>query len=110
MMMERGLKFIGADDYIEVAIGYDSVHIHKPDPYPVRAALEKLEYNANEAVFVGDSPHDIQSGNDAGVITIAALWGPFRRDQLEPYHPTYLLDDIKALPALLDRIATKNAG
>jgi pyrophosphatase PpaX len=110
MMMERGLKFIGADDYIEVAIGYDSVHIHKPDPFPVRAALEKLEYQASEAVFVGDSPHDIKSGNDAGVITIAALWGPFRRDQLEPYNPTYFLDDIKDLPPLLDRIAGPQAG
>jgi pyrophosphatase PpaX len=110
MMMERGLKFIGADDYIEVAIGYDSVHIHKPDPFPVRAALEKLEYQASEAVFVGDSPHDIKSGNDAGVITIAALWGPFRRDQLEPYDPTYFLDDIKDLPPLLDRIAAPQAG
>jgi pyrophosphatase PpaX len=110
MMMERGLKFIGADDYIEVAIGYDSVHIHKPDPFPVKAALEKLEYQASEAVFVGDSPHDIKSGNDAGVITIAALWGPFRRDQLEPYTPTYFLDDIKDLPPLLDRIAVPKAG
>jgi pyrophosphatase PpaX len=110
MMMERGLKFIGADDYIEVAIGYDSVHIHKPDPFPVRAALEKLEYQASEAVFVGDSPHDIRSGNDAGVITIAALWGPFRRDQLEPYNPTYFLGNIKDLPPLLDRIAVPKAG
>ncbi|HZE07545.1 MAG TPA: HAD-IA family hydrolase [Gemmatimonadaceae bacterium] len=109
-MMERGLKFIGADDYIEVAIGYDSVHIHKPDPYPVRAALEKLGYESNEAVFVGDSPHDIRSGNEAGVITVAALWGPFRRDQLEPYQPTYFLDNIKQLPSLIDRIATKSAG
>lgn len=109
-MMERGLKFIGADDYIEVAIGYDSVHIHKPDPFPVRAALEKLAYEPSEAVFVGDSPHDIRSGNDAGVTTIAALWGPFRRDQLEPYHPAHFLADIKELPALLDRIASENAG
>ncbi len=110
LMMERGLKFIGADDYIEVAIGYDSVHIHKPDPYPVRAALEKLEYESNEAVFVGDSPHDIKAGNAAGVITIAALWGPFTRSQLEPYKPTYFLDNIKELPSMLDRIATKKAG
>ncbi|HEY3114860.1 MAG TPA: HAD-IA family hydrolase [Gemmatimonadaceae bacterium] len=110
MMMERGLKFIGADDYIEVAIGYDSVHIHKPDPYPVRAALEKLEYRTDEAVFVGDSPHDIRSGNEAGVITIAALWGPFTRSALEPYNPTYFLDDIKNLPAMLDRITAKKAG
>ncbi len=105
-MMERGLKFIGADDYIEVAIGYDSVHIHKPDPYPVKAALEKLEYSADEAVFVGDSPHDVKSGNSAGVITIAALWGPFTKSQLAPFNPTHFLDDIKQLPPLLDRIAS----
>jgi pyrophosphatase PpaX len=109
-MMDRGLKFIGADDYIEVAIGYDSVHIHKPDPYPVKTALEKLEYGADEAVFVGDSPHDIKSGNAAGVITIAALWGPFTKLTLEPYQPSYFLDDIKELPPLLDRIAAKIAG
>jgi len=109
-MMERGLKFIGADDYIEVAIGYDSVHIHKPDPYPVKAALEKLEYDNHEAVFVGDSPHDIKSGNAAGVITVAALWGPFTRSVLEAYKPTYFLDDIKELPPLLDRITAGNAG
>jgi pyrophosphatase PpaX len=110
MMMERGLKFIGADDYIEVAIGYDSVHIHKPDPYPVRAALDKLGYECNEAVFVGDSPHDIKAGNAAGVITIAALWGPFTRSALEPYKPTHFLSNIKELPPMLDRIAIKNAG
>src|SRR5256714_2549537 len=88
-MMERGLKFIGADDYIEVAIGYDSVHIHKPDPYPVKTALEKLEYQSNEAVFVGDSPHDIKSGNAAGVITIAALPGPFTPPTIISYTPSH---------------------
>jgi len=108
-MMDRGLKFIGADDYIEVAIGYDSVHIHKPDPYPVKAALEKLEYAPHEAVFVGDSPHDINSGNAAGVITIAALWGFFTRSQLEPHKPTYFLDEIKHLPSLIDRISAQKA-
>ena len=109
-MMDRGLKFIGADDYIEVAIGYDSVHIHKPDPYPVRATLEKLGYQPAEAVFVGDSPHDINSGNAAGVATIAALWGPFTRSVLAPHNPTYFLEKIQDLPALLDRIAAPRAG
>ena len=109
-MMDRGLKFIGADEYIEVAIGYDSVHIHKPDPFPVRAALQKLGYEPGEAVFVGDSPHDIKSGNAAGVITIAALWGPFTRSELEPHKPTYFLDRITELPPMLDRIASQNAG
>ncbi|HWL39518.1 MAG TPA: HAD-IA family hydrolase [Gemmatimonadaceae bacterium] len=109
-MMDRGLKFIGADEYIEVAIGYDSCHIHKPDPFPVRMALDRLDYGAGEAVFVGDSPHDIKAGNAAGVITIAALWGPFTRAQLEPYHPTHFLARMTDLPALLDRITPAPPG
>jgi pyrophosphatase PpaX len=109
-MMDRGLKFIGADEYIEVAIGYDSCHIHKPDPFPVRMALDKLAYGAGEAVFVGDSPHDIKAGNAAGVITIAALWGPFTRAQLAPYEPTHFLERMTDLPALLDRITPAAAG
>jgi pyrophosphatase PpaX len=56
-------------------------------------------------VFVGDSPHDIKSGNAAGVVTIAALWGPFTKSQLAPENPTYFLDNIKDLPALLDKIS-----
>src|SRR3954464_1377839 len=103
-MMDRGLKFIGADEYIEVAIGYDSVHIHKPDPFPGRAALEKLAYGANEAVFVGDSPHDIISGNAAGVSTIAALWGPFTKNELALYKPSLYLDKITELPRAVQRI------
>lgn len=109
-MMDRGLKFIGADEYIEVAIGYDSCHIHKPDPFPVRLALEKLAYRPEEAVFVGDSPHDINAGNAAGVVTVAALWGPFSRAQLAPYKPTHFLDRMTDLPALLDRITATVAG
>jgi pyrophosphatase PpaX len=108
-MMDRGLKFIGADEYIEVAIGYDSCHIHKPDPFPVRLALEKLAYRPEESVFVGDSPHDIKAGNAAGVITVAALWGPFTKLQLEPYKPTYFLQQMTDLPALLDRITAAAA-
>ena len=110
MMMERGLKFIGADDYIEVAIGYDSVHIHKPDPFPVRAALEKLEYQASRSRLRRrlSARHKIRERrrrhHDRGAV------GPFRRDQLEPYKPTYFLDDIKDLPPLLDRIAAPEAG
>jgi phosphoglycolate phosphatase-like HAD superfamily hydrolase len=67
-------------------------------------ALDELGYKPEEAVFVGDSPHDIASGNAAGVISIAALWGPFTRAQLEPYHPAYYLDDISGLPPLLETL------
>jgi pyrophosphatase PpaX len=103
-MMERGLRHTGIDVYMTTTIGCDSCAIHKPDPFPVRMALDELGYEPHEAVFVGDSPHDIASGNAAGVTTIAALWGPFTRHQLAPYRPTLYLNRISDLPAMIQRI------
>jgi pyrophosphatase PpaX len=103
-MMERSLRHTGIDVYMKTMIGCDSCALHKPDPYPVRMALRELGYDPHEAVFVGDSPHDIASGNAAGVTTIAALWGPFTRNQLAPYRPTLYLEDITELPKAIERL------
>jgi pyrophosphatase PpaX len=103
-MMLRGLRHTGIERFMTTFIGCDSCHIHKPDPYPVRLALKELGYEPDDALFVGDSPHDIQSGNAAGVTTVAALWGPFTREQLEPHNPSFYLEKISGLPGLVDRL------
>ena len=97
-MMERALRQTGMDVYMTTMIGCVSCAIHKPDPFPVRMALGELGYEAHEAVFVGDSPHDMASGNAAGVTTIAALWGPFTKNELAIYKPTLYLNRISELP------------
>lgn len=108
-MMNRALDLTGIGPYMTTRIGADSCTMHKPDPFPVRMALGELGYEADEAVFIGDSPHDINAGNAAGVVSIAALWGPFRRDQLVPANPAHFLDDISHLPALVERIQNRSA-
>lgn len=108
-MMERALSLTGIAPYMTTSIGCDSCAIHKPDPFPVRMALGELGYQSHEAVFVGDSPHDIHAGNAAGVVSIAALWGPFTRDQLELAKPDHYLDDISSLPGLVRRIQNRPA-
>lgn len=108
-MMHRALELTGIAPYIKSTIGCDSCELHKPDPFPVRMALGELAYEADEAVFVGDSPHDINAGNAAGVVSVAALWGPFTREQLQPANPAHYLQDISALPALVERIQSRSA-
>ncbi len=103
-MMERGLRHTGMDVYMKTMIGCDSCPVHKPDPYPVNMALQELGYEPHETVFVGDSPHDIASGNAAGVTTIAALWGPFTKNELALYKPSLYLDKITELPRAVQRI------
>lgn len=103
-MMHRALDLTGIAPYMTTTIGADSCTVHKPDPFPVRMALEELGYQADEAAFIGDSPHDINSGNSASVVSIAALWGPFTREQLQAANPKHFLDNISGLPALVERI------
>ncbi len=71
----RGLALVGLDGVMEVIVGSDDVTRHKPDPEPVHRALQQLAARAGDAVFIGDSHHDIVSGRAAGVRTIAVCWG-----------------------------------
>ena len=100
---KRSLDWVGLDRFFPVVVGYDETTRHKPDPEPVLAALERLGAAADRAVFVGDSPHDIHAGNAAGVLTVAALWGPFDRETLAAAQPNHFIGCLPELPAVLDR-------
>ena len=100
-LAKRGLDTVGLGSHFEVIVGCDSSERHKPDPEPVLMALERLSYQPHEAVFVGDSIYDMQAGNAAGVKTIAALWGPFSREDLVASAPDFYLERMGDLPGLL---------
>jgi len=102
VLAQRGIELTGLAKYLPVVIGADSVTKHKPEPEPVLLALERLGVRADEALMMGDSPHDISSGNAAQVKTIGALWGPFTREQIAVAKPTYWMNNISELPAFLD--------
>src|SRR3989441_10619077 len=98
----RGLQVAGLEDAFHVIVGSDEVTHPKPHPEPVLKALEHLRASAHDAVFIGDSRHDIECGRAAGVKTAAALWGPFDRSHLADLEPDYWLErpeDISLLTA-----------
>jgi pyrophosphatase PpaX len=103
-LAHRALTWLHLTDHIDVVVGMDSTERHKPDPEPVLFALAALGSTPGNALFLGDSPHDIAAGNAAGVTSVAALWGPFSRRVLEQASPTYLLEHIRELPALVGRL------
>lgn len=97
----RGLAHVGLARYMDTIVGCDSSSRHKPDPQPVRIALHRLDCAPDDAIFVGDSVHDVLAGNAAGVHTAAALWGAFSRTDLEPGIPTSYLTGISELHDLI---------
>jgi pyrophosphatase PpaX len=104
----RSLTYLGIEQCFTAVIGLDSTTRHKPDPEPVRHALVRLGGIApGRALFVGDSVHDVHSGNAAGVATAAALWGPSTRDELVASNPSHWLRDYADVRALVSRLAMK---
>jgi pyrophosphatase PpaX len=59
--------------------------------------LERLSAEPIRAAYVGDSRFDIIAGRAAGVRTIAALWGPAPRSELEIERPDHIAHDIAGL-------------
>jgi pyrophosphatase PpaX len=100
----RTLAHVGLLEAVGAVVGADSCARSKPDPMPVLLAAERLARSAADAVLLGDSPHDVAAGNEAGAITVAALWGACTRDALAAARPRHFLGAIGELPALLDAL------
>jgi pyrophosphatase PpaX len=97
----RGLDLFGLTGFFEVVVSADDVPIHKPDPYPLRAAASALGVPLEYCVYIGDSPHDMQAALSGGAIAVAALWGAFAESDVLVPGPPFALRDIRELPALL---------
>ena len=96
----EGMDLCGIVHHFPVIVTPEDVTHPKPHPEPVVLALRKLGVEPHEALFVGDSPHDMAAGKAAGVRVAAALWGPFPRAVLEAEQPDAWLErpeDVLAL-------------
>jgi len=106
-MAEKALVLVGLDRLIPTIVGAESCVNHKPHPEPVERALALLEVPAANAVFVGDSPHDVESGRAAGVMTVAATWGAFTRDELERSGADVVIDRVQELRGVVARFPAR---
>ncbi len=82
------LEMYDLAQYLPLGVFHDDTELHKPNPAPLLLAAEKGGLDTESTVYVGDSIHDMAAGRAAGMRTIAALWGPFPRADLELESPS----------------------
>lgn len=85
-------RAVGLRDYFDVVITAGDTTEHKPSPVPLLLCLERLEATADGAIYIGDSPFDIDAGRAAGTATAAVAWGVFGREALLASSPDYWLE------------------
>ena len=100
-MMEYTLNPFGLSEFFQIRITADDVQKSKPDPEGINLALRRIEADAKESMYVGDSPADIVAGRLAGVLTGAALWSPENRGDPTTEHPDFEFRSIQQLSDFL---------
>lgn len=108
-MAVKALVLVGMDSLITVVVGCDTCVNHKPHPEPVERALALLGAAPENALFVGDSPHDVQSGRAAKVHTVGVTWGAFTRDEMERSGADVVIDRVSELREVVARFAASPA-
>jgi len=89
--------------YFEVIVTADDVQNIRPSPEIINKAISLLNVQPREVVCVGDTVNDILAAKNAGTYVIAVLTGAQTEDVLRREHPDAIINDINALPSLLDR-------
>jgi pyrophosphatase PpaX len=95
----RTLAVCGLDAAVEALVCAEHVQRGKPDPEAVYLALAALGLgdDANQVVFVGDSPWDLRAGRAAGTRTAAVCWGACTLETLSLETPDYVLERLDEL-------------
>ncbi len=87
----RTVHFVGLAPYLDAVVTAHDVEKHKPHAEPVQKALSLLQVPASQAVFVGDSPFDLQAGQQAGTEVLGVAWGMASVETLAAYQPKHVL-------------------
>ena len=96
-----GLKLTKLDQFFDVIVAIDHVTNPKPHPEPIEKALQQLDAKPEEALMVGDTPHDSVGGKNAGTKTAGVAWSAKGREHLAKYEPDFMLEKMSDLRDIL---------
>jgi HAD superfamily hydrolase (TIGR01509 family) len=86
---------------IDHLITRQDVRQPKPHPAGIYLALQKLKITPQQAIMIGDHPHDIQAAQAANVCSIGTLWGSQTSAELIAAQPDRLCTTITELQSFL---------
>ena len=66
----RALVHFGLENHFDAVLTASDTDKFKPDPTPLFIILDSIGRKPEDAMFIGDTVHDIEAGQNAGVFTV----------------------------------------
>lgn len=90
--------------YFSLVMGRRKELAIKPSPEPLHFICNELRIEETSTVMVGDSELDINCGRNAGTYTCAVSYGYRSAELLESVKPDYVINEIKDLINVINRL------
>lgn len=92
-------KFVqdGYDHLIDIIIGREDITACKPDPQGINMALDKLNMQRSQAIYIGDSIYDAGAAQNAGISFAAVLTGTTDSQQFSAYPSVQMMSALSEL-------------
>lgn len=95
----KHLRLRQAFDYVLCG---DKVTRPKPAADILEQILKKFSLTPNEALYVGDMTIDVETGNKAGVKTVAVVTGSSTREELASLKPFKIIDQVSQVAQIVE--------
>lgn len=99
-LSESLLHALNLTDRCAVLVCPEDVSQTKPDPEPMYLAAKQLHLSAQECIYVGDHPRDIDAGRNAQMYTILAAYGYLpdeHKHDLTAWRADCIVNDVQQL-------------
>ncbi len=103
-LSEALLKALNLTERCAVLVCPEDVSKTKPDPEPMYLAAKQIQIAAEDCIYVGDHPRDIDAGRAANMYTILAAYGylPLEyKDDLNAWKADCIVQNIKELQQII---------
>lgn len=109
-LSEALLQALNLSERCAVLVCPEDVTRTKPDPEPMYLAAKQLNLAAEDCIYVGDHPRDIDAGRHAQMLTILAAYGylPFQyKDDLNAWQADHIVHTVAELHQLIQTLVLK---
>lgn len=93
------------DGLVDYVVSSDEVPSGRPAPYMIQKMMKMAGIeDSKQVIKLGDTEVDVNEGKNAGCLyAIAVTTGAFTREQLEPYTPDFIIDDLQQLIPIIEQ-------
>ena len=100
------LKHLNARDRFDCVVCADNVACPKPAPDMLQVILKKFSLSAGQALYVGDMAIDVETGNRAGVRTVAVVSGSSTREEVTGLKPYKVIDHVADVAVIVKELSS----